>query len=82
MHLWFRVAVRTLDTPGKSSETPDIPETPGPSTPESPGFADRNPKSQCSEVRPTKLCGNADLEPKECFPPIPYEDTTRTMLGK
>jgi hypothetical protein len=31
--------VRTSDTPGKSPETPDIPESPGSSTPESPGFA-------------------------------------------
>jgi hypothetical protein len=72
LHQCFRVAVRTPDTPGKSPETPDFPETPGPSTPESPGFAGRNPKSQCSEVRPSKLRENADLEPKECFLPIPY----------
>jgi hypothetical protein len=80
--LWFRVALRTPDTPGKSPETPDIPKTPGLSTPESPGFAGRNPKSQCSEVRPSKLRGNADLESKECFLPIPYEDTSRATLGK
>jgi hypothetical protein len=78
----FRVAVRTPDTPGKSPETPDISESPGPSTPESPGFAGRNPKTQCSKVCPSKLIGNADLESKECFLPIPYEDTTRATLGK
>jgi hypothetical protein len=26
--------------------------------------------------------GNADPESRECFLPIPYEDATRTTLGK
>jgi hypothetical protein len=39
LHWWFRVAVQTPDTPGKSSETPEIPESPGSSTPECLGFA-------------------------------------------
>jgi hypothetical protein len=46
------------------------------------GFHSRNPKSQCSKIRPSKLGDIADLVSKEYFLPIPYEDTTRTTLGK
>jgi hypothetical protein len=46
------------------------------------GFRSRNPKSQCSKICPSKLRGNADLDSMEYFLPIPYEDTTRTTLGK
>jgi hypothetical protein len=46
------------------------------------GFRSRNPKSQCSKIYPSKLRGNADLESMEYFLPIPYEDTSRTTLGK
>jgi hypothetical protein len=35
-------------------------------------FRNRNPKSQCSKIYPSKLRGNADLESMEYFLLIPY----------